>query len=65
MSMPKPPGSKKCDHALIGKEVWYRGEIWRVVSAHAMRGVNPWLTLKRGMGIEVLAKSYELKEAYN
>lgn len=60
---------KKCrkqrDHVLVGKEVWYQGHIWRVVSAHANPGMSAWLTLKRGLGIEALAKSYEVNETFN
>ena len=54
------------DHTLIGYDVWFRGRVWRVVSAHG--GDNhgsPWLTLKRGLGIEALAKTYEVQEALN
>jgi len=58
-------GRKVTDHALLGKEVWFQGHIWRVVSAHANPGITPWLTLKRGFGIETVAKSYELTETFN
>ena len=54
------------DHRLIGRSVFYRGRVWRVVSAHSgdSQG-SPWLTLKRGLGIEALAKQHEVSEALN
>lgn len=60
------PNLKRHDHALIGKHVWYNNNIWLVVSAHANGSTaSPWLTLKRGAGIEALAKSYEVEELVN
>lgn len=60
------PNLKLHDHALVGKHVWYKKNIWLVVSAHANKSTaSPWLTLKRGAGIEALAKSYEVTELLN
>ena len=58
---------QKIKHVLIGRQVWFRGSIWRVISAHT-GGSNqgsPWLTLKRAAGIEALAKIHEVQEALN
>jgi hypothetical protein len=58
--------AEKVQHTLVGHEVWFRGTIWRVISAHS--GGNqgsPWLTLKRGPGFEALAKVHEVREAFN
>jgi hypothetical protein len=58
--------AEKVQHTLIGRQVWFRGVIWRVISAHT--GSNqgsPWLTLKRGPGFEALAKVHEVNEAFN
>ncbi len=51
---------------LIGREVWFRGQVWRVVSASGgnTHG-SPWLTLMRGFGIKAMAKRYEVIEAFN
>ncbi len=64
--MKKSKRRRRTEHALIGRDVWYHGRVWRVVSAHA--GSNqgsPWLTLRRGFGMEVLAKTHEVEEAFN
>ena len=57
--------SKQVKHRLIGRDVVFRGRVWRVVSANTGGNAqgSPWLTLRRGLGIEALAKSYELQEA--
>ena len=53
-------------HPLLGMDVWYKGKLWRVVAAHyTAQRVCPWLTLKRGQGIEALAKSYEVVQVFN
>jgi len=58
--------SAKIDHPLVGRTVTFRNRFWKVVSAHrADTGSSPWLTLKRGLGLETTAKAHEVKEMFD
>lgn len=62
----KSDKSYKITHNLVGGEVWYRGSIWRVIAAHkSPKQESAWFTLKRELGIEVLAKESELEQVLN
>ena len=54
------------ESSLVGRDVWFRGQVWRVISAEEgdSHG-SPWLTLRRGLGIKAFAKTYEVCEAFN
>lgn len=62
---PPPPAPPR--HDLVGRDVVYQGHVWRVVASQEDQDAHgsPWLTLRRGGGIEAIAKSYELREALN
>ncbi|MDX9719297.1 MAG: hypothetical protein RBU37_01020 [Myxococcota bacterium] len=54
------------ERSLVGRDVWYRGHVWRVTGMQEgdSQG-SPWLTLRRGVGIKAFAKNYEVIEALN
>jgi hypothetical protein len=57
--------STKVDHSLIGHDVLFRGQIWKVISAHrGTEGTTPWLTLRKGF-VQVPAKPNELSQVFN
>lgn len=58
--------AKKVGHPFVGRSVRYKGHYWRVVSAHQSGSdKTPWLTLKRGLGLEAAAKESEVEEVLN
>ena len=58
--------SKTRNHAWVGRDVLFRGRVWRVVKGEAPRRAHgsPWLTLRRG-DVEAIAKPYELEVTAN
>lgn len=55
----------KVDHTLVGRDVHFKGSVWKVVSAHKRTKTDTaWLTLRRGLA-EAVAKAAELEIAFN